>query len=166
MGNISSNSPNPPNIDSSILKSRKFRDKQHEEQANEYTEKLIKHEDLKFFADGKMDQVERLLQEGYDPSSRNNQPLLFALRNNHVGIVELLLQNDKVKDKLSKLSESDKRTLDSLNITWREQPSNAFRPKKKSARKTKKSARKSPKKSGRTKKSVRKSHKSARKNRK
>jgi len=160
MGNRSSNSPK--NIES-ILESRKFRDKQHEEQADEYPTKLIKHEDMEFFADGDMGKVKSLLGEGYDPSSRDNKPLSLALRNNHVGIVRLLLQNDKVREKLS---ESDKRTLDSLNIIWREQPSNAFRPKKKSARKTKKSARKSPKKSGRTKKSVRKSHKSARKNRK
>lgn len=148
MGNSSSQNQN---IDGPPIKSRNFTNKQQEEQANEYPTKPIKPEDLKFFADGDIDEVKRLLREGYDPSSHNNQPLSFALRHEQKQIIRLLLQEDKVKEKLS---DSDKEKLKSLNIEY------GFRSKKKSARKTKKSARK-------TKKSVRKSPKKCdRKNRK
>ena len=165
MGASQSGSQRTPNIDGQPIKSGRFA-RQREEK--EYPVKIMRREDLRFFDDGNMDEVERLIEEGYDPSSFGNKPLSFALRNGHTEIVKLLLRNDKVREKLSELSESDRRLIHSLTA---EQPPNAFRSKnKKSARKIKKSVRKSArkiKKSARkTKKSARKTKKSVRKNKK
>ena len=45
---------------------------------------------MKFFAEGNMDEVQRLIREGYDLSSRGNKALSLALRNGHIDIVELI----------------------------------------------------------------------------
>ena len=77
-------------IDSHLIRSSDFEKKRQLNEHKEYPQKLIRYEDMKFFAEGNMDEVQRLIREGYDLSSRGNKALSLALRNGHIDIVELI----------------------------------------------------------------------------